>query len=58
VGHIISKISSNLTSKSNKKSSKNKNELYKSISEFKWKDANQTEIHQNSIEAYRKRFSF
>lgn len=30
------------------------NGLYKPLDDFKWKDASQVEIHQNSIEAYKK----
>jgi len=31
-----------------------KEELYKPISDFSWKDASRAEIHQNSINAYKK----
>ncbi|MEN9442540.1 MAG: hypothetical protein RLZ33_2617 [Bacteroidota bacterium] len=48
--------SSKSTSESNENTSKNvsKTDLYKPISEFKWKDASQAEIHQNSIKVYKK----
>lgn len=31
-----------------------KDELYKPIADFSWKDASPAEIHQNSIDAYKK----
>ena len=34
------------------------NDLYKPLSEFKWKDASQSEVHQNSIKYYKKKYAF
>ncbi len=33
-------------------------DLYKPLSEFKWKDASQSEVHQNSIKYYKKKYAF
>ncbi|GEM_PF-4640072 len=51
-------IKSDKEVKSKKISIDNDNGLYKPLSDFKWKDASQTELHQNSIKAYTKNYAF
>ncbi len=51
-------IKSDKEVKSEKISLDNGNSLYKPLSDFKWKDASQAELHQNSIKSYTKKYAF
>lgn len=57
MGKFLPKRTGKATSKNTSHSSAEVNKdlgLYKPIDAFKWKDAPQAEIHQNSIDAYKK----
>ncbi len=54
MGKLIKKADKSSVVTVTKSSAKKKDELYKPLSDFSWKDASPAEIHQNSIRAYKK----
>lgn len=59
MGKLLTKNTNSKVDISSKNNNPNttKNELYKPIEKFAWKDASRAEIHKNSIQAYSK-FAF